>query len=285
MGVRFAPSPTGAFHLGNFRTAWISHQWARALGKPWCVRFEDIDQPRVVPRAQQNQLEEMSRLGMIPDELTLQTANRKRHWELFEKARREGVIYPCSCSRKEVLASLASAPHGPDAVYSGHCRRRPAGEAKESLAWRFKNDDLSGTQDFIVARTDGEGGEASFVPAYHWACAIDDWDGRYDLLVRAFDLETAATVQRRIQAWLAQETPGVFPAVFHTSLVTADDGHRLEKRTKGVTLPEWLARHSVDELKNIFEKSFVLKASDFKPSRIWGEDRPQIRLCDLGINL
>jgi glutamyl/glutaminyl-tRNA synthetase len=88
----------------------------------------------------------------------------------------------------------------------------------------------------------------SFAPSYHWACAIDDYDGRYRLLARAADLAAVAAGQREIQRWLAgqegRDPAASIPAIFHAALVTLDDGRRLEKRTRGATLDE-LARAGV----------------------------------------
>lgn len=287
MSVRFAPSPTGAFHIGNFRTAWISHAWARALRVPWVVRFEDIDTPRVVPGSQQAQLDEMKQLGLAPDEILVQSARRDRHWEFFEKARKDGRIYPCHCSRKYVLASLASAPHGQEALYSGACRTGVSEPAKNpTIAWRFRNEDSSGRNDFIVARTDTAHGSESFVPAYHWACAIDDWDEGHRLLVRAQDLAQATTLQRAIQSQLPGAFTRPFPAVFHSSLVVANDGSRLEKRSRGVTWPELLKNgYSAQRLVDLFQRSFELDPSAFLNEKIWGEVRPTISLEDLGIKI
>ena len=148
-GVRFAPSPTGSFHIGNLRTAWISHKWAKRLHLPWIVRFEDIDTPRVMPHAQQEQLSDFQWLGLIPSRIDVQSAHLDRHWKLFVKAIQIGIVYPCYCSRKEVqaaLANAASAPHGSNSVYSGHCRQQRNLKLNEtishhqSIAWRFKND-------------------------------------------------------------------------------------------------------------------------------------------------
>lgn len=246
-GVRFAPSPTGTFHIGNLRTAWISHWWARHLGEPWVVRFEDIDRPRVLSGAQAKQLADMASLGLKADELVQQSARIARHQALFGQARASGVVYPCYCSRKEVLEALnqaASAPHREVPVYSGRCRAGsecPPDYSNPSIAWRFKNSDETGAQDFIVARTTLEG--LDFTPAYHWACAIDDYDGNYRLLVRAWDLASAANQQRAVFSWLSTiETPREYPHIYLTALVTDNTGHRLEKRTKGVTLDELLAQ-------------------------------------------
>jgi glutamyl-tRNA synthetase len=301
-GVRFAPSPTGRFHIGNLRTAWISQEWARGLGVPWAVRVEDIDRPRVVPGAQEQQLADLAALGLKPDILIIQSELRARHWALFIEAIRNGQIYPCDCSRKDVqtaLAGLASAPHEHPPVYSGHCRLRLDRElrAAESLAWRFRMSDESGCDDFIIARTgveldrEGQPNEASFVPAYHWACAIDDFDGRYQLLVRSHDLWPAARLQHAIQAWLgsmgaSEPAPPFLTPVFHTALVTQNDGHRLEKRTQGVTLPELAGSgRSAAWLLERFARSFDRSSihGPLAPGAMLGETQMSLTLRELGL--
>jgi glutamyl/glutaminyl-tRNA synthetase len=252
-GVRFAPSPTGRLHVGNLRTAWISHEIARAWGEPWVVRFEDIDAPRSVPGAREEQLADLASLGLRPEQVVIQSGLRQRHWDTFKCAVLEKRVYACACSRKEVREALersGSAPHHSSAMYSGHCRLQPPTGAHglPTLAWRFAvSEDESGHSDFIVGRSstvlDVEGLPVdldSFAPAYHWACAVDDWDGKYRLLVRAADLAEVLPQHRAIMAWLAasEKNPALFPAVFHTRLVTQNDGHRLEKRTRGATLEE-----------------------------------------------
>ncbi|MGZ3688532.1 MAG: glutamate--tRNA ligase family protein [Bdellovibrionota bacterium] len=287
-GVRFAPSPTGAFHLGNFRTAWISHAWAKHLGQPWIVRFEDIDAPRVVQGAQDRQLAEMRELGLNPDETRIQSASYGRYLSLFEAAREAKRIYPCLCSRKEVqenLAAMASAPHGEAPVYDGHCRDLKAWPktSPAGIAWRFRREDP--TQDFVIGRTERDG--SGFTPAYHWACAIDDFDGEYLLLVRAWDLSGVVPQQRAIQEWVARHTGrGYRPqAVFHCALVTADDGSRLEKRTRGITLPEILARGiSPERLAQALEQSFHPHWEEFAEGRVFGEQERSLSLFQLTLD-
>lgn len=296
MSVRYAPSPTGSFHAGNLRTAWISHFWSRRLGLPWVVRIEDIDFLRVLPGAAERQLSDLADLGLVPDEIQLQTTRRPRHWELFVRAVRQGQVYPCSCSRKELadaLSELASAPHGRPPVYSGHCRRRPLSERRPTghptLGWRFKSPEPSGREDFLVARTGPSGAagpdEPSFTPAYAWACAIDDLDGGHALLVRAWDLIHVVSQQRAVQQWLADAGGGprrAAPAVFHCAVVTGPSGERLEKRTRGVTLPELAeAGHGPSEITRAFEASFAGEARDFDPGEVWGESRRTLSLKDL----
>jgi glutamyl-tRNA synthetase len=291
MGVRFAPSPTGRFHVGNLRTAWISHAWARRLAEPWVLRFEDIDRPRVAPGAQESQLEDMAALGLHPDQVLIQSAAHARHRRVLERAVREGRAYVCRCSRKEVQEALrasASAPHAAPPVYSGQCRHDAhAGppSAGEGCAWRFRSEaDPSGAQDFIVGRTEPGG---DWVPAYNWACAIDDHDGGHRLLVRAWDLGPVLAQQREIHAWLtaSEGRPGAPPpAVFHAALVVQDDGHRLEKRTRGVTLDELRARGIPPaRLREIFASSFAMPPDAPAPGGAGGEPRERLTLSELGL--
>ncbi|HUP58328.1 MAG TPA: glutamate--tRNA ligase family protein [Bdellovibrionota bacterium] len=300
MGIRFAPSPTGAFHVGNLRTAWISWTWSRALGQPWVVRFEDIDGPRVVPGARERQLADLKALGLEPDRSYLQSERHARHRAAFERAVASGALYPCYCSRKEIRAALdraASAPHAPQAQYDGRCRSlsAPPPHPMATIAWRFRREDPSGKDDFIVARTSsrlGSGGvplqPETFAPSYHWACAVDDHDGGYSLLVRASDLASAAESQRAVQAWLAASEGRPFrpPAIFHCSLVVRNDGHRLEKRTAGVTLPELEAAGiGPRELRAKFEAGFEVAAHrrGLEPGRLFGEDKETLTLRELGL--
>jgi len=287
--------------VGNLRTAWVSHRLARHLGEPWIVRFEDIDQPRVVRGAQEQQLEDLRALGLEPDEALIQSQLHSRHLELFLEAVRRKQVYPCFCSRKEVRDQLiASAPHlalgESPPIYHGHCRNL-AEYPKHSLpglAWRFRANDNTGAHDFVVARTgpvldsDRLPDPATFVPAYHWACAIDDWDGGYRLLVRAYDLWSAAEQQRAIAGWLnsMQANPKAIAAVFHASLIIGANGERLEKRTRGVTLPELIEQgYSVTRLVALFEKSFELPSREMlREGAMAGEKSQSLKLPDLGIS-
>jgi glutamyl-tRNA synthetase len=301
-GVRFAPSPTGRFHIGNLRTAWVSFQFAKAWALPWVVRFEDIDGPRVLAGSRESQLSDMAQLGMTPTISHDQSSFHARHFELFELARSMGAVYPCDCSRREVqmaLSALASAPHdGVAPVYSGHCRLQPksvtvSGSASGSaslatgIAWRFKMSSADGKDDFIIARTTSLNGADGFMPAYHWACAIDDFDGAYDLIVRSSDLAPALPLQRAIQIWLANSLKITSPDIraFHTSLITQVDGHRLEKRTVGVTLEEMFKKGwTKDSVLDAFEKSFdrkLLLREKFDSSGVAHEPHATLILADL----
>jgi glutamyl/glutaminyl-tRNA synthetase len=111
------------------------------------------------------------------------------------------------------------------------------------------------------------------------------------LLVRAADLASATAIQRKIQAWAAKAEglPERFPAVLNTALVVQNDGHRLEKRTAGVTLKELKAAGwSVESILKRFESSFDLEAhssrlhAQVQAGRILGESETSLTLRELG---
>jgi glutamyl-tRNA synthetase len=255
---------------------------------PWIVRFEDIDRPRVIPGALGVQLADLAKLGLIPDRFYAQSERRGRHWELFLRAVDEGMAYPCFCSRKEIREAVeasASAPHREPPAYHGHCRDapRPAQSELPSIAWRFRAVDPSGAGDVVIARTKHAAPDPeSFAPSYPFACAIDDLDGDYSILVRAWDLASAAAAQRAIQIWIG--SPSIkLPAVFHCSLITQNDGHRLEKRTRGVTLPELQAAGiSVETILDRFARSFVVPTEIPRRGEICGESARNQTLDALG---
>lgn len=150
-----------------------------------------------------------------------------------------------------------------------------------------RGDNEAGHHDAIIARSDSLG--KNFVPGYHWACAIDDADGNYRLLVRAWDLAPVDEIQSAIRGWCRplpdqDKNAGL---VFHTSIVTRDDGGRLEKRTQGVTLPELQAVGvSADDLAKKIKVSFdVDKALEnlSKAERPIGEELKTISLRTLTI--
>lgn len=301
-GIRFAPSPTGTFHIGNLRTAIVSYYWSTHLSTPWVVRFDDIDRPRVLEKADEAQIRDLESLGMKPALVQFQSKFIHRHREIFTEALRTGQAYPCVCSRKEVqqdLGKYASAPQSthPDpktftqdpVLYSGHCRNAPvSSEHAGAIAWRFRSSRSElGHKDFIIGRTSNIADMASFQPSYHFASAIDDYDGGFVLLVRAWDLGSAIFPQKEIMTWLQgrAQIKHVLPQVFHSALVVNDDGTRLEKRTKGVTLAEVVSQgKTLEAIRRKLEMSFNPVVGYEAGGKDWmGEARQTIRLSELGV--
>lgn len=293
-GVRFAPSPTGPFHIGNLRTAWIARKLAIHLEHPLIIRFENIDKPRNIEGAAEKQTEDMLLLGIEADITQFQSDFHRRHYQLFKAAVERDAVYPCVCSRSEIqeqLRQLASAPHHKPAHYTGHCRNLKATDLdskklqKKDLGWRLRSQDQTGYQDFLVARSPFPLKEIDFSPSYNWACAIDDHDGNFALLVRAWDLDHVIEQQRLIHDLIDQieNTSRAKPKIFHSSLVILDDGHRLEKRTQGTQLTELLGNGWTSaKILTSFEKSLNQKRfNELSSFDISGEPLREIKLSQI----
>ncbi len=112
---RFAPSPTGALHVGNLRTALLAWLYARAEAGRFVVRIEDLDPVARDGEVIADHLADLAALGLEPDgEIIRQSdaAVRARHEAALDRLEQSGLLYPCWCSRREV-AEAASAGHGP----------------------------------------------------------------------------------------------------------------------------------------------------------------------------
>ena len=252
MRGRFAPSPTGALHLGNLRTALLSWLQARAAGGEWLVRMEDLDRVTSSVQHEADQLAALASLGMLPDGTVVRQSER---FDLYRTAiadlRAQGRVYECFCTRREIREA-AQAPHGdlPDGAYPGTCRtldrRRRDGLLAEGRqpALRLRTDgerftvhDLvagvheGGVDDVVLQRADG-------VPAYNLAVVVDDAAQGVTHVLRGDDLLSSTPRQRLLQQLLGLPEP----VYAHVPLVLAPDGTRLAKRHGAVTLADLAAR-------------------------------------------
>src|ERR1051326_4424792 len=116
---RLAPSPTGYLHLGHARTFWIAWKRARAAGGKLVFRNEDLDYQRSKPEFVSGMYEDLRWLGLEWDEGPdvggpfapySQGERRSVYLEAWRTLRDRGLIYPCTCSRKDLERAL-SAPH------------------------------------------------------------------------------------------------------------------------------------------------------------------------------
>lgn len=246
--TRFAPSPTGALHLGHAFSALQSHDRARAAGGRFLLRIEDIDGTRSRPEHVQSILDDLEWLGLGWDgEVLAQSTRLGAYQAALDKLHAQGLLYRCFCTRAEIAASL-SAPHGPaGALYPGTCRgadRRP--RDGEQHAWRIDmakaatlagsfdwHDEIAGPQradpqahgDVVLARKDAPA-------SYHLAVTLDDAFQRITHIVRGADLFAATGVHMLLQRLLGLPTP----VYRHHALLLGPDGARLAKRNGAPTL-------------------------------------------------
>lgn len=261
MRVRFAPSPTGALHLGNARTALVNWLHARSRGGTLVLRIEDTDAGRNTPAAEAALLEDLRWLGLDWDEGPdvggphapyRQSERADRYRQLGERLQSEGRAYPCFCAPEQLRAAREAArAAGEDWRYPGTCRalsvegasrRRGAGEAAalryraaEDSSWPSFHDGLRGetgagggsVEDFVLVRADG-------VPVYQFAVVADDHDMAIDHVIRGQD--HLSNTPRQL---LLYEALGWTPPRFtHVPLVLGADRSRLSKRHGATSVGE-----------------------------------------------
>ncbi|WP_315312195.1 tRNA glutamyl-Q(34) synthetase GluQRS [uncultured Actinomyces sp.] len=245
---RFAPSPTGDFHLGNLRTAILAWAWARTTGRRFVLRIEDIDRERA--GSAQRQIEDLEAIGVNWDgEPLIQTGRADAHEAALASLATRDLIFECYCTRRDIREA-ASAPHVPPGHYPGTCLslseserdakrdalaalgRAPALRlAAPSPEWTVF-DELYGSytgpvDHFVVRRADG-------VPAYNLAAVVDDAYQGVDQVVRGFDLLSQAPAQAQLAHLLGVPEP----TYAHVPLALTPSGARLAKRDGAVTLSD-----------------------------------------------
>lgn len=245
---RFAPSPTAPLHLGNLRTAMLAWLFARSDRSMFRLRVEDLDRAASRPEHEAAHRHDLRELGLDWDgEVVRQSERLDRYVAVIEQLSVDGHLYPCFCTRREVLEA-AAAPHEhlPDGAYPGTCLRLSRAEHAARLdagrppALRLRangattafDDRVHGraegvVDDFVVQRNDG-------TPAYNLAVVVDDAEQGIGEVVRGVDL-LAGTPR---QVYLAGLLGLPVPMYAHVPLVLGPDGERLAKRHGAVTLAE-----------------------------------------------
>ena len=250
MTGRWAPSPTGEFHVGNLRTALLAWLFARSGSAELLWRFEDLD-GAVREDFYNYQLRDFQRIGLDWDgEIFRQSERLHLYRDAIEDLQRQGLTYRCWCTRREIReATVAPHAHLPEGAYSGKCRQLTARETSEnersgrnpalrviSGGQLIKIDDRQlgnfegSVDDFVLCRGD-------LTPSYNLAVVIDDADMGVTEVVRGDDL--LPTSPRQIYLFdLLGLNP---PSYAHVPLVLTQSGDRLAKRDGAVTLDDRLA--------------------------------------------
>jgi glutamyl-tRNA synthetase len=262
---RLAPSPTGYLHLGHAKTFWIAQERARQKGGDLVLRNEDLDRPRCRPEFVQAMLEDLRWFGIQwnegpdlngPFAPYNQSERMNFYRSALDQLRAGGFIFPCTCSRKDIL-SAAAAPHAEDdePLYPGTCRGRKESEvAEKKFSWRFRVpdgeaivfDDLNlGNQSFAAGRDFGDFvvWRPDDVPAYQLACAVDDSLMRITEVVRGADLLASTARQILIYRALGWQVP----QFFHCELMRDEQGRRLAKRHDSLSLRQLRAQNATPE--------------------------------------
>jgi glutamyl-Q tRNA(Asp) synthetase len=233
---RFAPSPTGPLHFGSLVAAVASYCDAMKNNGKWLVRMEDLDKPRTVKGAADTILQQLESFGFEWDGPVLYQSQRDSFYhEALEALKAKQLIYPCTCTRKEINDS--STTFGIEGViYPRTCLQQPI-KPNTAIAWRIKTDatnisfkdaiqgEINQTLctdigDFILKRADG-------LFAYQLAVVVDDAAQGITHIVRGADLLDSTPRQIYLQRLLNYFSP----SYMHIPVACNAAGEKLSKQT------------------------------------------------------
>jgi len=226
MRVRFPPSPTGALHIGNARTALYNWLLARGSGGQLVLRIEDTDRERSTPENVQLIFDSLEWLGLDWDEGPIfQSENAPRHAEVVQQLLDSGQAYRSTAGPDEVKAFKEA---------NGNRGFRGADEGSGAVRLRMPDEGVTTVRDVIrgesafenvlqddlvIARADG-------TPIYHLAVVVDDHDAGITHVVRGADHYSNTPKHMRIYEALGAEPP----VYAHLPLLHGPDGKKLSKR-------------------------------------------------------
>ncbi len=216
--TRFAPSPTGLLHAGNYRTAVFAYLFAKHSGGSFILRIEDTDAERSRPEYEENILEALAWLDFPFDRRYRQSEHRARHKELLEKLIAADKAY----LSKEI-------PKNPGDREEVIRFRNPKGTVSFTDIIRGEiTMDVSDLGDFIIARSFDE-------PVFHFAVVVDDADENVTHVIRGEEHISNTPRQILIQRALGFATP----VYTHLPLILGSDRTKLSKRKGAKALTKY----------------------------------------------
>ncbi|MGB6306286.1 MAG: glutamate--tRNA ligase [Steroidobacteraceae bacterium] len=298
--TRFAPSPTGSLHLGNARTAFFSHLWARKSGGRFILRIEDTDVERSELRFRDELMAQMRWLGLDWDEGPdvggpsapyCQAERGDLYKTLFAKLETNGLAYPCYCTAEDLdLSRKLQRMAGKPPRYAGTCRHltapqraeREARGARPTLRFAVPDDTVieftdavhgpqrfasSDIGDFIIRRDDG-------TSAFFFCNAVDDSVMGVTQVLRGDDHLTNTPRQLMLLDALSMRRPGYG----HVGLLVGEDGAPLSKRHGSTSVQEFRARGFLPDalLNHLFRLGHAAEHDGWlAPADMPGHFRPQ----------
>ena len=246
-------------HLGNVLAALLSWLSAKQQGGLWRLRIEDLDPQRSRREYAEGLMRDLEWLGLTWDGEVVWQSHRTEIYEKYLTQLSTSIIYPCTCTRNEILA--AQAPHESDGriVYPGTCRPKNLYtlhltpytnkaairlivpdeliEYEDRVYGRQSVNLATHCGDFIVRRSDG-------VFAYQLAVVVDDAEMGVTEIVRGRDLLLSAAQQLYLYRLLGFPEP----QFCHHPLLVNEAGQRLCKRDHALALSELRQHHSAPEI-------------------------------------
>lgn len=272
--TRFAPSPTGLLHAGHAYSALRCQQAAQKQGGRFLLRIEDIDFTRCRQEYEDAIYEDLAWLGLVwENPVRRQSEHLKEYADALERLRRHDLLYPCFCSRKDILTKIeqtgTSTQTSSELLYPGICRNLSDDERQSKidqgekfalrlnltkaleftngaeLIWHDQDQGALKAQPELFG--DAVLGRKDIHTSYHLAVVLDDALQNISLVTRGEDLFEATHLHRLLQALL--DLPS--PEYEHHPLIKDPRGYRLAKRKKSPSLRDLReSGQSAEVLKN-----------------------------------
>jgi len=210
--ARFAPSPTGALHLGGARTALFNYLFARYHNGKLILRVEDTDRTRSTREFEQSQLEDLDWLGLRFDEGPYRQSERSRLYaSAEERLSKEGLTYE------------AADEAGRKALYFRPGER--SGVFRDELRGEVS---FGGVEDFVIRKSDGS-------PSYNFAAVVDDLEMDVTYVIRGEE-HLSNTGRQALLYWALGEKE---PKFIHLGVILGPDGKKLSKRHGAASVADY----------------------------------------------
>ncbi len=249
VATRFAPSPTGALHIGGVRTALFCWLYSKNKKGTFHLRIEDTDKERSKDKHKIQIIKSLKWIGIEHDgELYIQSTKINDHIGVANELLKNGHAYKCYCSSEEIEAQKKKArqkklPY----TYNRKCRELNEGDTPKNIkpVVRFKSKiegssilkdlvqvdveiDNVTIEDFIILRNDG-------TPTYNLSATVDDYQMSMTHIIRGDDHKINTFKQMQIYLSMKWE----LPFFAHIPLIHTLEGKKLSKRDKASTLDDY----------------------------------------------
>ena len=249
VATRFAPSPTGALHIGGVRTALFNWLYSKNHNGKFYLRVEDTDKERSKDEFKDQIIQSLKWIGINYDgEVYIQSKKVDDHIKVANELLKNGNAYKCYCSSEEIeeqkkRARQKKIPY----IYDRKWRDKKESDAPKDIkpVIRFKSK-IDGTsilkdlvqgdveidnntiEDFIILRNDG-------TPTYNLSASVDDHQMNMTHIIRGDDHKINTFKQIQIYQAMKWE----LPSFAHIPLIHTIEGKKLSKRDQASTLDDY----------------------------------------------
>ena len=249
VATRFAPSPTGALHIGGVRTALFNWLYSKNHNGKFFLRIEDTDKERSKDEYKNQIIQSLKWIGINYDgEEYIQSKKIEDHIRVANQLLKNGFAYKCYCSSEEIeeqkkRARQKKIPY----IYNRKWRDKKESDISQNIepVIRFKSKidgksilkdlvqgdveiDNNTIEDFIILRNDG-------TPTYNLSASVDDHQMNMTHIIRGDDHKINTFKQMQIYQAMKWE----MPSFAHIPLIHTTDGKKLSKRDKASTLDDY----------------------------------------------